>query len=271
MFLGDISKACNEKLFWLIRYIPFGGKVQSRNYGPNSFPIAYKNKFKIAKSAVLSKFWVAACQLKYFNTSLIFDLISIPISLLDLNNSAATQSDRGQVWDIMNMRRMHFCFTIFTVKHSAAVKCVKYHEYEDDAKYLLKWFTFQPVSPSYCSPDPVTGNLPFDCIDIIDVRESYRFVRDFCHLFNEIKLCWIFKCFRFGFHQTLRDSGGKYMTSFESNWTIEIFRNNFVKDRLNKSIDQLLLLFSREWWVFWGQIWTVSSRSKISTYVHSWP
>merc|ERR1712037_365918 len=23
--------------------------------------------------------------------------------------------------------------------------------------------------PSYCSPDPVTGNLPFDCIDIIDV------------------------------------------------------------------------------------------------------
>ena len=110
VFLGDISKACNEKLFWLIRYIPFGGKVQSRNYGPNSFPIAYKNKFKIAKSAVLSKFWVAACQLKYFNTSLIFDLISIPISLLDLNNSAATQSDRGQVWDIMNMRRMHFLF-----------------------------------------------------------------------------------------------------------------------------------------------------------------
>ena len=244
MFLGDISKACNEKLFWLIRYIPFGGKVQSRNYGPNSFPIAYKNKFKIAKSAVLSKFWVAACQLKYFNTSLIFDLISIPISLLDLNNSAARQSDRGQVWDIMNMRRMHFLF--YNIHFSAAVKCVKYHEYEDDAKYLLKWFTFQPVSPSYCSPDPVTGNLPFDCIDIIDVRESYRFVRDFCHLVNEIKLCWIFKCFRFGFHQTLRDSGGKYMTSFESNWTIEIFRNNFVKDRLNKSIDQLLLLFSRE-------------------------
>ena len=110
VFLGDISKACNEKLFWLIRYIPFGGKVQSRNYGPNSFPIAYKNKFKIAKSAVLSKFWVAACQLKYFNTSLIFDLISIPISLLDLNNSAARQS----VWDIMNMRRIH----IFVLQYS---------------------------------------------------------------------------------------------------------------------------------------------------------
>ena len=119
VFLGDISKACNEKLFWLIRYIPFGGKVQSRNYGPNSFPIAYKNKFKIAKSAVLSKFWVAACQLKYFNTSLIFDLISIPISLLDLNNSAARQSDRGQVWDIMNMRRMH----IFVLQYSLFSSC----------------------------------------------------------------------------------------------------------------------------------------------------
>ena len=132
-------------------------------------------------------------------------------------HSAARQSERGQVWDIINMRRMH----IF-------VNCVKYHEYEDDVKYFLKWFTFQPVSPSYCSPDPVTGNLPFDCIDIIDVRESYRVVRDFCHLVNESKLCSIFKRFRFGFHQTLRDTEGKYVTSFESNWTIEIFRNNFL-------------------------------------------
>ena len=97
--LLENSKKNNVKISKLVpeKLPTTHGKVQSRNYGPNSFPIAYKNKFKIAKSAVLSKFWVAACQLKYFNTSLIFDLISIPISLLDLNNSAATQSDRGQV------------------------------------------------------------------------------------------------------------------------------------------------------------------------------
>ena len=45
---------------------------------------------------------------------------------------------------------------------------------------------------------------------------------------NESKLCSISKRFRFGFHQTLRDTEGKYVTSFESNWTIEIFRNNFL-------------------------------------------
>ena len=29
-------------------------------------------------------------------------------------------------------------------------------------------------SPNYCNPDPVTGNLPFDCVDIIEVRLGGR-------------------------------------------------------------------------------------------------
>merc|ERR1719381_268148 len=35
--------------------------------------------------------------------------------------------------------------------------------------------TVAVAQPSYCDPDPVTGNLPFDCIDIIDVRIPTNF------------------------------------------------------------------------------------------------
>ena len=270
MFLGDISKSLQWKAI-LINQIHtiWWQSPQSPNHGPNSFPLLIRISSKL-QIAVLSKFWVVACQLKYFKTSLIFAFISIPISLLGL---FIVQQDSQNEDKCEILWTWGGCiFLLHTIHFSTAVKCMKYHEYEDDAKYFLRWFTFQPVSPSYCSPDPVTGNLPFDCIDIIDVRESYRVVRDFCHLVNESKLCSLFKRFRFGFHQTLRDTGGNYVISFQLNWTIEIFRNNFLlKIDWIKVSTSYCCCFQESDEFFWGQTWTLSSRSKISTYVHSWP
>ena len=170
VFLGDISKSLQWKAI-LINQIHtiWWQSPQSPNHGPNSFPLLIRISSKL-QIAVLSKFWVVACQLKYFKTSLIFAFISIPISLLGL---FIVQQDSQNEDKCEILWTWGGCiFLLHTIHFSTAVKCMKYHEYEDDVKYFLKWFTFQPVSPSYCSPDPVTGNLPFDCIDIIDVRES---------------------------------------------------------------------------------------------------